>query len=161
MFTYTIKIKKSAVITTLLAVVVVALTLVFLPGSQETVQTMTGKKAPRCATNEERVEWLTSLGWEVEKEPSSQLSVVIPKKFDEIYSQYSAMQRAVGFRIDKHKGKTAEKYSYTVLNYGNGKETAVISILQRGDKIIAADIASAKLGGFLKALKSRDETQMK
>ncbi|MEG2120381.1 MAG: DUF4830 domain-containing protein [Pseudoflavonifractor sp.] len=162
MFIYSFKVKKSAVFTTVLAAAVVILTLVLLPVGGRAVQVMTGSgKAPKCASNEERVEWLTSLGWQVEPEPCSQLSVVIPESFDELYSQYAIMQRQSGFRLDRHKGKTAAKYSYTVLNYGDGTELAVASILQRGDKIIAADLSSARLGGFLKPMLPRTKTKMK
>lgn len=162
MFIHTVRIKKSAVVTTLLVAAVFLLTLVFLPAADRAVAAMGGVgKVPSCATNEDRVAWLQSMGWEVEAEPSSELSVVIPEKFDEIYSQYAVMQRQCGFRLDRHKGRTAQKYSYTVLNYGGGKEHAVASILQRGDKVIAADLSSARLGGFLKPLLPRTETKMK
>ena len=49
------------------------------------------------------------------------------------------------------------KYSYVVNNYGDGSQKAVASILQRGKTIIAADLSSSKLGGFLKPLLPRDE----
>lgn len=162
MFIYSVKLNRSTVVTTVLAAAVVVLTLVLLPMGGRSVQTMLGSgKTPKCATNEERVEWLASLGWEVEPEGLSELAVVIPESFDELYSQYAIMQRQGGFRLDRHKGKTAVKYCYTVLNYGDGSEAAVASILQRGDKVVAADLSSAKLGGFLKPMLPRTETKMK
>lgn len=158
MFIYSVKVNRSTVITTVLAAMVVVLTLVLLPVGGRAVQTMLGGgKTPKCATNEERVEWLQSLGWEVEPQPVSEIPVVIPESFDELYSQYAILQRQGGFRLDRHKGKTAIKYSYTLLNYGDGSEPAVASILQRGDRVIAADLSSAKLGGFLKPMLPRTE----
>lgn len=162
MFTYIVRVKKSAVVTTLVAVVVLVMTLVLLPAAGQAVPAMGGQpKAPRCSTNEERVAWLTELGWQVEAQPTSSLSVVIPEKFDELYAQYAVLQRQSGFHLEKQKGKTAQKFTYQVLNYGDGTEAAMVSILQCGDKIIAADLSSARLGGFLKALLPRSQTVTK
>lgn len=162
MFLYTFKLKKSAVLTTLLAVAVVVLTLVLLPGGDGAVATMGGQsKPPKCTSDADRVAWLESMGWQVEPAPVSQVSVIIPRQFDEVYSQYALLQRQAGFRLERHKGKAADKYCYQLLNYGDGSEPAVVSILQRGDRIIAADLSSARLGGFLKPLLPRSETKMK
>ena len=162
MFLYTFKVKKSAVVTTLLAAAVLVLTLVLLPSVDTAIPTMGGQaRPPKCAGDADRVAWLQSLGWEVDPIPVSQVSVIIPRQFDELYSQYALLQRQGGFRLEKHKGKAADKYCYTVRNYGDGQELAVASILQRGDKIIAADLSSAKLGGFLKPMLPRSETKMK
>ncbi|MEG0854807.1 MAG: DUF4830 domain-containing protein [Angelakisella sp.] len=161
MFVYSLKIKKGAVLTTVLAVMVVILTIVLLPVGGKAVQTMLGGgKTPKCSSNEERVEWLGTLGWKVESQPVSELAVVIPEEFDELYAQYAILQRQGGFRLDRHKGKTAIKYCYNITNYGDGSEPAIASVLQRGDKVIAADISSAKLGGFLKPMLPRTETKM-
>ncbi|MEG1687112.1 MAG: DUF4830 domain-containing protein [Angelakisella sp.] len=160
MFIYTMHIKKETILTALLAVTAAVLTLLLLPIGQQAIQTLGGTKAPRCETNGERVAWLESLGWEVDDTPCSELSVVIPQRFDELYAQYAVLQRQSGFHLEKQKGKTAQKYSYTVTNYGDGKEPAIASILQRGDKIIAADLSSGRLGGFLKPLLPRSKTAM-
>ncbi|MEG1942366.1 MAG: DUF4830 domain-containing protein, partial [Angelakisella sp.] len=112
-------------------------------------------------SEEERVEWLQSLGWQVEEQSETAIAVTIPQEFDEIYSQYAIMQRKGGFHLERHKGKTATKYCYAITNYGDGSEAAVASILQRGDRVIAADLSSARLGGFLKPLAARTDTKMK
>lgn len=161
MFTFTFRLRRSAILTTLLVAAVAVLTVMLLPQTDNTVQAMKTGKPPRCESNEDRVAWLTSMGWEVEATPSSELSVVIPAKFDELYSQYAILQRQGGFRLEKHRGKTADKYCYTITNYGSGEQTAVASILQRGDRIIAADLSSARLGGFLKPMLPRSATKMK
>lgn len=159
MFTYTFRLRRSAVITALIVTAAVAVALCLLPG-ERAIAAMSTAKPPRCESNEDRVDWLETMGWDVEETPCSELSVIIPRKFDELYSQYAVLQRQAGFRLERHRGKTVQKYCYIVKNYGDGKETAVISILQRGDKVIGGDISSARLGGFLKALLPRDQTKM-
>ena len=137
----------------ILCLAAAAVLLVFLMGKNSVLPAFRPNiRVPRCSTNEERVEWLQSLGWEAESQPISVREVMIPKQFDEIYQKYALIQRNQGFQLEKNRGKTAVKYCYAITNYRDGKEKAVASILQRGDKIIAADLSSARLGGFLKEL---------
>lgn len=154
MFTYSFRMKKSTIITVVLSIVVVILTVILIPVGGKAVQTYQANSAPTCKTNEERVEWIKSMGWEIEEQPSSEIQVMIPRQFDEIYSQYAMAQRQQGYRIDKYKGKTATKYCYIATNCEEAKGNAVISILQYKNKIVAADISSVELGGFLKPLKA-------
>ena len=156
MFTYTFKMKKSLV-ASVLTVTIVTLALLLIPMSAKSIAVFNTSRPPKCETDEQRVQWLTDMGWEVDATPIIAIEVIIPDEFDELYDQYAIMQRGTGFRLDKHKGKTAMKYSYVVNNYGDGSQKAVASILQRGKTIIAADLSSSKLGGFLKPLLPRDE----
>ena len=157
MFTYTIKMRKS-LIASVLTVTVVVLALLLIPMSAKSIDVFNSNRPPKCETDADRVQWLTDMGWEAEPVPITTVEVIIPDEFDELYDQYAIMQRGTGFRLDKHKGKTAMKYSYIINNYGDGEEKAVASILQRGKTIVAAELSSAKLGGFLKPLLPRSET---
>lgn len=156
MFRYNIiKIPKNF-ITWGLVLVVFALSLVIIPMTAKSVAVFHTTSAPKCTTNQQRIQWINQLGWEVDENPTIS-TVIIPKDFDELYTQYAIMLREANFRLDKHRGKTVEKYTYTVTNYNDSSETAVITILQRNHTIIAADISSANFGGFLRPLISRDK----
>ena len=133
----------------------------FLAGDGEAIPVFGVPKPPKCKTNEDRVAYLTSLGWEVAPEPVSQTEVLIPKEFDEIYVKYSQMLQSRGFRLERYKGKTADKYVYQVLNYEGekGPEEALASLMMRGDTIIGADLSSPRLGGFLQVLAEREPSE--
>lgn len=58
-----------------------------------------------AATNEQRVAYLNSLGWQVEPEPVETLSLTLPKELEEPYQSYNVLQRAQGFDLEPCCGK--------------------------------------------------------
>ena len=48
-------------------------------------------------TNEERVAFLESFGWQVQAEPTETREVMIPAQFNDVYTAYNVMQQAQGF----------------------------------------------------------------
>ena len=161
MFILSFRLRRSVVAAVFALSLVTALGFFLLAGEGDAIPVFGVPKPPKCKTNEDRVAYLTSLGWEVEPEPVSQTEVLIPKEFDEIYTKYSYLLQSRGFRLDRYKGKTADKYVYLVLNYGGekGPEEALASLLMRGDTIIGADLSSPRLGGFLQALGEREPAE--
>ncbi len=158
MYAIATKKKKSYYVVTM-SIIAVCLAILLVPMTIQSMQIFQQNKPPICTTDEERVAWLATLGWEADATPISTVEVIIPETFDEIYEQYEILQRQGGYRLDKHKGKTATKYSYVINNYNDGSEKIIANILQRDDAIIGADLSGAELGGFMKPMLSREETQ--
>lgn len=110
------------------------------------------KAEVKCATDEERVAYLEEAGWQVDPEPVGALEVVIPQEFDAVYESYAMMQERQGFHLDRYKGDTAQKFTYRVTNYPGGEEV-LANLLIYKNRVIAADLCSAQLGGFIQGLK--------
>lgn len=83
--------------------------------------------------------------------------ITIPSEFSDVYEKYNELQRRQGFDLRRHKGKSAVSYTFNVTGYvdKNGKPDSdvQIHIIVCDGKIVAADIASTRLDGFMEALK--------
>ena len=56
--------------------------------------------------NDERVDFIKKLGWEIEETPNSEDKVVVPEVFDELYEHYNSLQKENGFDLNNYKGVT-------------------------------------------------------
>ncbi len=83
--------------------------------------------------------------------------ITIPSEFSNVYEKYNELQRKQGFDLRRHKGKSAVSYTFNVIGYvdksGKPDSDVQIHIIVCDGKIVAADIASTKLDGFMEALK--------
>lgn len=122
------------------------------PAAAQAFSLFGNKAEVRLETNEDRLDYLTQLGWEASPEPVGEMEVMIPQEFDQVYEGYCLIQEEQGFKLERHKGRTAVKYTYLVQNYPDQEEVLANLILYKG-KIIAADLCSARLGGFIRPLK--------
>ena len=104
-----------------------------------------------AATNEQRVAYLNSLGWQVEPEPVETLSLTLPKELEEPYQSYNVLQRAQGFDLEPCCGKTVERCTYTVKNHPSGK-VCQADLYICGGEIVAGDILCTGEGGFIAPL---------
>lgn len=99
-------------------------------------------------TNEERLEYLSSFGWQVEQEPDETREVMIPKEFNDVYQNYNAMQQAQGFDLAPYSGQVVTQYKYLITNYPNETEVYA-TLLVYGRLIIGGDVACGKVDGFM------------
>ncbi len=102
-----------------------------------------------ASTNEERVAYLQSFGWEVETEPAEIVEVAIPTEFNEVYQNYNNIQKKQGFDLTDYRGKKCKRWTYTVTNYPDGQTGVRANLLTCNDKIIGGDISSTEMGGFM------------
>lgn len=100
--------------------------------------------------NEERREFLAGYGWEVCAEAEETVAVSVPEEFDSVYTEYASIQKEQGFLLEKFKGKTLTRYTYTVLNYeGQPEGTVKANILMSGTTVVGGDICSILSDGFI------------
>ena len=150
MFIFSTKLTKGKLLTlALICACLAVILIVSLPKGD----VGTAGQSPKGKTNEQRVAYLESFGWQVEAEPTQTVSVVIPATFDETYESYNLLQKTQGFDLSAYQGKKATRYTYTVLNYPT-EQTATVSVnlLVCNNKIIGGDVSSASLGGFMHSL---------
>ena len=66
--------------------------------------------------NDERVDFIKKLGWEIEETPNSEDKVVVPEVFDELYEHYNSLQKENGFDLNKYKGFIINVARYDEIN---------------------------------------------
>ena len=108
-------------------------------------------------TNDDRVGYLGTFGWTVSAEPTESIEVVIPTEFDDTYNNYNALQQSQGFDLTSYKGKTVTRYTYEIQNYPVATSDNVnVNILVYKNKVIAGDVTSTSVGGFMHGLAKPD-----
>ena len=100
-------------------------------------------------TEEQRIQFLKSFGWEVSAQPTEIAEVVIPTEFDEVYENYNALQKTQGFDLSPFKGQTVKRYCYAVTNYPGGVPNVYTNLLVSDGKVIGGDVCSNDLDGFM------------
>lgn len=139
-----LKANKKRILAFLILVVVVVGACIFLRNgkTEETPQEFPG------GTNEERVAFLQSFGWQVDSDPAETREVMIPAQFNDVYTTYNVMQKAQGFDLKPYAGETCTQYKYKINNYPDETEVYA-TLLVYGDLIIGGDVACAEVDGFM------------
>lgn len=151
MFIKTVKIKSFWAGVTVLSIVAVAIIAIVLASKGANDRT----EAYKMSNEHQRQEFISQLGWEVSEEYDTCRIVIIPQKFDEVYTEYNDLQKAQGFDLEDFKGKTVEIYSYPVYNYPN-EQDVMMNLMVCDGRLIGGDICSVKLGGFMQGLKKAE-----
>lgn len=111
-----------------------------------------GKTEPvKAADNAARVAYLEGLGWQVTPEPLETLSLLLPEDLSG-HTEYTVLQKDLGLPFDQCGGKTATRYTYTVLNYPDIPQGVQANLFVCGDQVIAGDITSLGQDGFRRSL---------
>ncbi len=104
-------------------------------------------------TLEGRTAYLQSLGWEIDPDSESFRTVIVPDQLEGIMAQYNKMQLRQGYDLNRHLGETCLQYCYEVTNYPDADGKVLVSLYLQDGEIIAADIHSTALNGFMHGLK--------
>lgn len=112
-----------------------------------------GSTAPKkqdisLESNEARVNYLKSFGWDVNDEPAETREVMIPEKFNDIYTTYNDMQKKQGFDLKPYSGYRCMQYKYKINNYPNEAEVYA-TLLVYDVKLLGGDLSCAKVDGFM------------
>ncbi|MGN0661451.1 MAG: DUF4830 domain-containing protein [Oscillospiraceae bacterium] len=105
------------------------------------------------STNEQRIEFLKSFGWEVSSEAMEIETVIIPAEFSDVYENYNEIQKQQGYDLSDYKSKEVKRYTYEVKNYplsdSSLSGTIRANLLVYNGVIIGGDVCSVSLGGFM------------
>lgn len=122
-------------------------------GSNASVDTAAPSVHPsKVKSNQDRVAYLESYGWQVNPEPVSVEELLIPEAFDESYEEYLALQTAQGFDLTEYCGKRIKRCTYEITNYPTGEAGVQAAILIYKNKVVGGEVLSPKLNGFLHGL---------
>ena len=82
--------------------------------------------------------------------------IIIPSKFNDVYTRYNDIQKKQGFDLEQYKGKKATIYTYSITNYKSNNNVVADLIVYDG-KLIGADLCDPSAdSGFLTALSGKD-----
>lgn len=115
---------------------------------QETIET----EQPVLTSNEERVAYLQSWGWEVSAEPVATLQFQMPEVLTEPYLSYNELQEPLGFDLTSCCGKQLERYTYEIRNYPGRTEGVQVNLYLCEGVPAAGDICSSGADGFQQGL---------
>lgn len=152
-FTTRITRKKIAVGAAALILVFACVLTVGSNGQADSVGTAaTGTVSEKVKTNEDRITYLESFGWQVKQEPLAVEELMIPEEFDSTYEEYLALQSEQGFDLSRYSGKRVKRFTYEITNYPTGETGVQASLLIYKDRVIGGQVLSARLDGFLHGL---------
>ena len=63
------------------------------------------------------------------------------------------MQLAQGYDLNRHLGEQCQQYTYLLNNYPDDSQTVLVTLYIQGRRVIAGDIHSTALNGFMHGLK--------
>lgn len=131
----------------ILALLILLLIVHFLP---------TGEK--NAVTQEDRLAFLASLGWEAKAETEEANSVRIPDCGEGAMADYNALLHKGGWDLSDYEGKTVEQYQYQLKNYPDCEQTVWVTLYVWHGRVIGGDIHTAQLDGFMHELRPNNET---
>lgn len=142
----TAKVDFKKVIIGLVAAVALILALVFFLGGKEE---STDTAAPAVSSNDARVEFLKSFGWEVAASPVESGQVRIPQTPSQVYDRYNELQKSQGYDLSQYAGKTVMRYVYKITNYPNATDPVHATVLVYKNQIIGGDITNTSAKGII------------
>ena len=145
MMVMTAKVDMKKVIAILAAVAALIIGLIALTGDgSDSAATSAGSTV---STNDDRVKFLSDMGWEVTTSPAETSQVRIPQEQSEVFDRYNALQKSQGYDLGKYAGKTVMRYVYQINNFPDAKEPVYATLLVYKDRIIGGDITDTTPGG--------------
>lgn len=138
-----VDIKKIAIVAGAIIAVIATIALLLSGSSVSTAGNNT------VVGNDDRVQFLTSFGWEVVTSPAETGQVRIPAETSEVFSRYNALQKSQGYDLSAYQGKTVMRYVYKVKNYPGATEPVYATLLICSNQIIGGDITDTSATGVI------------
>ena len=142
-----VDLKKIALILGAVAAVILGLILLF--GGDHTQTTA----AAPVSNNDQRVQFLESLGWDVAASPVESGQVRIPETATEVFDRYNNLQKQQGYDLSTYAGKNVMRYVYKVENFPDATEPVYATVLVYKNQIIGGDITDTSAGGKVQGIK--------
>ena len=125
----------------LIAAIVLGVILLSSCGKSTDLSTLAGRQA-----------FLQSLGWEIDPESEDMRSVQLPDSLGGMMTEYNEIQLSQGYDLSAHLGEQCQQYTYLVCNYPDESQTVLATLYIQGNQVIAGDIHSTALNGFMHGL---------
>lgn len=156
MMVMTAKVDMKKVIAILAAVAALIIGLIALTGDgNDSAATSAGSTV---STNDDRVKFLSDMGWEVTTSPAETSQVRIPQEQSEVFDRYNALQKSQGYDLSAYAGKNVMRYVYKVENFPGATEPVYATLLIYKNQIIGGDITDTAAKGMIQSLKKPTAT---
>ena len=91
-------------------------------------------------STQDRIRCAESLGWNVDKGSETVRTVFIPNENSDEFAIYNDMQKLCGFDLEPYMGKSAEVYTYRILDFpSTAPVNAFLNIIVSDEKLIGGD----------------------
>ena len=150
MLVMTAKVDKKKIVLILAGIAVLIAALIMFSGDGDDAAP-TG--APALSTNDGRVRFLTSLGWDIAASPVESGQVKIPETSGEVFDRYNTLQKSQGYDLTEYAGKTVMRYVYKIKNYPGATDPVYATLLIYKDQVIGGDITDTSAKGVIRGLK--------
>ena len=153
MMVMTAKVDLKKIMLALAAVAALIVALILLLGD--------GKDATQTAalsSNDGRVTFLKSFGWDVTTSPRESGQVKIPSEESEAFRRYNALQKSQGYDLSKFAGKNVMRYVYQVNNFPGATDPVYATVLVYKKEIIGGDVTQSGAKGKIQGFKLPEST---
>ena len=106
----------------------------------------------RVKTEEDRLKFLSELGWQTTGQVVDQESFTLPATFDRVLLGYNEIQKDQGLDLTRYRKKKVTRYTYEVTNYPDYEGKVYANLIVWRGRIVAGDISSADPMGFVQGL---------
>ncbi len=145
------KVSKRKLLTGLIAAVGIIALLVVLCSKADAAAENPAQEAAdsgKAATNEERLAFLRSFGWEVAQTPTETQEVRIPEEFNDVFTRYNELQQSMGYDLTQYAGKAVKRYVYRIDNHPKGPDHFATVLIYKNE-IIGGDVTGTGQGGTI------------
>lgn len=106
-------------------------------------------------SDRDRLYFLEQSGYEAAETPISVQEIRLPEVFPPVLEEYARLQRSQGFELERYKGREITVYTYELCGDTNGT-LLFASLYQYRGRIVAGDIHSPALGGYMGPIRSTE-----
>ena len=152
MMIMTAKVDLKKIMLVLGAVAALILSAVLLLGGSNDTETA----AAAVSSNDARVQFLKSFGWDVTTSPVESGQVKIPEESSQVFDRYNALQKSQGYDLTEYAGKKVMRYVYKINNYPGATEPVYATVLVHKNKIIGGDVTDTAAKGQIRGFKMPD-----
>ena len=146
MLVMTAKVDKKKVVIILGAIVAVIAAIAMLFSGGDSTPAIGSNTV---TSNDDRVQFLASFGWEVVSSPAETSQVRIPASSNAVFERYNALQKSMGYDLSAFQGKTVMRYVYKIKNYPGATEPVYATILISSNQVIGGDITDTSAAGVV------------
>lgn len=110
-------------------------------------------KQATCIDENQVATYVKSFGLEVDLSSLKIDNITVPIEFNEVYNNYNKIQQQQGFNLQNFKGKQLVRYTFPVTNHPKQTDDVYAEVLTYKGEVVAADVYSTNIDGFINALK--------
>ena len=144
MFIVHFRLRKGVLAAGLAAAVMLVALAFILPGCSAKEE---GTPIP-AATEEERLAYLTGLGWAADSTPVETLDLQLPQQLDGDWAAYAQLQEAQGLPFLSCAGQQVRRYTYQITNYPGRDRDVQANLYVCNGQLIGGDIMALGKNGF-------------